>query len=764
MMNSILRKALVVLPVILFCSITLFAQKVEDKTLSPYFFVKSNNPDVDQLPLKSTSAEVNIVGMIADVTINQVYKNDGKNTLEAIYTFPASSNAAVYAMEMTIGNRKIVAKIEEKKKARADYEQAKTEGKRTSLLEQQRPNVFQMNVANIKSGDEIKVTLKYTELLVPESGTYQFVYPTVVGPRYSNQDSATAPASDQFVATPYLKEKEAPSYNFDLKVHLSAGLPIQNISCTSHKIKVDYDRPDVAEIHLDTSEYKSGNRDFILNYQLAGDKIESGLLLYKNGDENFFLWMVQPPKRVVKDDIPPREYIFVVDVSGSMQGYPLDISKKLLRNLVVNLKPTDKFNVLLFSGSSGWLSDSSVYATSGNIEKAIALIDRQKGFGGTELLPALEKAVSYPRFDESLSRSMVIVTDGYVNVEKQAFDLIRTHNDQANTFAFGIGTSVNRYLMEGLARAGQGEPMIVEDQEKAAAQAEKFRNYISSPVLTQIKKDFGKFDVYDVEPFTVADVLAERPVIIMGKYKGDEQGVLSLKGYTGGNKRYKSTVDVNTVKPDERNAAIRYLWARNKIKMLDDYNQVSHDSANIKEVTALGLKYNLMTAYTSFVAIDEEQIIDPTGKLVTVKQALPLPQGVSNFALGFDLAIEGISEGESIKTKVPHLYNKAEVVRSSVYSYKDVKILTNLSSKARISAINYIKVKFLASLKSCFSSSQTKPDVIQVKVSSNGKVINLNIKGTKVGQSMRKCLVTQINRFNFSRLNLKQEWEFKILY
>ncbi|MDP4188808.1 MAG: hypothetical protein Q8905_12220, partial [Bacteroidota bacterium] len=295
-------------------------------------------------------------------------------------------------------------------------------------------------------------------------------------------------------------------------------------------------------------------------------------------------------------------------------------------------------------------------------------------------------------------------------------------------------------------------------------QAEKFRNYISNPVLTQIKKDFGKFDVYDVEPITVPDVLAERPVIIMGKYKGDEQGTLSLKGYSGGNKRYKTTLDVSTVKSDERNAAIRYLWARNKIKMLEDYKEAGFDSSLIKQVTNLGLKYNLMTAYTSFVAIDEEQIIDHTGKLVTVKQALPLPQGVSNFAVGFDLAIEGVSEGKSIKYKVPPFYKKAEVVKSSVYSYKDVKILTSLSSKDRISAINYIKVKFLASLKSCFSSSQTKPDVIHVKVSANGKVINLNLKGTKVSQSMRKCLETQINRFNFSRLNLKQEWEFKILY
>ena len=211
-----------VLLLCVFSSLILRAQtETEDKTLSPYFLVKSENPDTDQLPLKKTYAVVNIAGVIADVAISQVYKNEGINTLEAIYTFPASTRAAIYSMEMFIGDRKIIAQIEEKKKAREDYEKAKQEGKRTSLLEQQRPNVFQMNVANILPGDEITVVLKYTEMLVPEKGPYQFVSPTVVGPRYSNQNAALASASDQFVATPYQHEEELPYYDFDIKVNIN---------------------------------------------------------------------------------------------------------------------------------------------------------------------------------------------------------------------------------------------------------------------------------------------------------------------------------------------------------------------------------------------------------------------------------------------------------------------------------------------------------------------------------------------------------------
>ena len=187
---------------------TAYAQPNEsdDRTLSPYFFVKSDDPQVDQLPLKSTSAAVNISGVIADVQVTQVYKNEGRRPLEAIYVFPASTKAALYGMRMRIGERVINAKISKREDARREYEQAKEQGKSASLLEQQRPNVFQMNVANIMPGDEIRVELSYTELLVPTDRIYEFFYPTVVGPRYSNQPAETAPPFERWVQNPYLHQ------------------------------------------------------------------------------------------------------------------------------------------------------------------------------------------------------------------------------------------------------------------------------------------------------------------------------------------------------------------------------------------------------------------------------------------------------------------------------------------------------------------------------------------------------------------------------
>ena len=259
--------------------------------------------------------------MIADVQVTQIYKNEGKRPLEAIYVFPASTRAAVYGMKMTIGERVIHARISKREDARREYEQAREQGKSASLLEQQRPNVFQMNVANIMPGDEIRVELTYTELLVPTDRVYEFVYPTVVGPRYSNPSSETTSTSQRWVQNPYLHQGEAPHNSFDITVGLATGLPMKELECASHKVTTTFDGPALATVKLDKSEKHGGNRDYILRYRLDGDRIQSGLLLYRGERENFFLLMMQPPKRVTQGQIPGREYIFIVDVSGSMHGF-----------------------------------------------------------------------------------------------------------------------------------------------------------------------------------------------------------------------------------------------------------------------------------------------------------------------------------------------------------------------------------------------------------------------------------------------------------
>ncbi|HPJ95953.1 MAG TPA: VIT domain-containing protein [Syntrophales bacterium] len=601
-----------------------------DRTLSPYFFVQSEDASVDQLPLKSTMADVQIAGVIADVRVAQVYKNEGKTPLEAIYVFPASTRAAVYGMKMQIGKRTIEAKIKEREQARKDYEDAKNQGKNASLLEQQRPNVFQMNVANIMPGDVILVELKYTELLVPEDRVYEFVYPTVVGPRYTNQDAATAPASEHWIQNPYLRQGDAPTYDFDIHVNLATGMPIRDLACPSHKVDAVYADASRVAVELAAGEKTGGNRDYILRYRLDGDRIQSGLLLHEGEKENYFLLMMQPPQRIASGDIPGREYIFIVDVSGSMHGFPLDISKKLMSDLIGSLRPADRFNVLLFAGGSSLLAEESLPATTDNIRRAISHIENQTVGGGTEILPALKRVLAL-KHGKNTSRTLIVVTDGYVTVEEEVFDLIRKNLGQANLFAFGIGSSVNRHIIEGMARCGQGEAFVVVNPGEATEKAARFRKMIQSPVLSQVKVDFNGFETYDAEPLTLPDVLAERPVVVFGKWRGKAAGIITLKGMTGRGP-YSESIEVGKAKATKEHSALRYLWARQRITLLSDYNNLRTDEKRIREITALGLTYNLLTAYTSFVAVDTE--VRNNGQTTTVKQPLPLPQGVSEYAVG----------------------------------------------------------------------------------------------------------------------------------
>jgi Ca-activated chloride channel homolog len=603
-------------------------QQQADKTLAPYFLVQGD-PNVDHLPLKDTRVEISVSGVIADVKVRQIYRNEGARPINATYVFPASTRAAVYAMRMQLGNEIIVAKIKEREQAKKEFEQAKEEGKSASLLEQERPNVFSMSLANIMPQEQVEIELRYTELVVPTDNVYELVFPTVVGPRYAAaQDNKK---ENGFVQTPYLRQGQKPTSELHITARITAGLPIYDLSCPSHTIVPQYQPNGAAQLTLDDSDPFQGNRDFVLRYRLAGDQIASGLWLYQGTDENFFLYLAQPPQRVATDSIPPREYIFVVDVSGSMEGFPLNTSKQLLRDLIGQLRPTDLFNVILFAGDSHVLSPQSLAANEQNIASAIALIEQQRGSGGTELLAAMQQAMSLPR-QEGISRSLLLITDGFVAGEEGVFEHIRANLNQCNVFAFGIGTSVNHYLIEGVAKAGMAEPFVVTTEAEAAGVANKFRAYVESPVLTDIQVRAIGFDIYDVNPVKFPDLLAQRPVILFGKWRGPVSGLIELTGKNG-HGLFTSRLDVATTQPDQGNSALRYLWARARIAELSDYGAYQVDDEQAKVITALGLKYNLLTRYTSFIAV-REVVSNPTGSAEDVKQALPLPLRVSNLAVG----------------------------------------------------------------------------------------------------------------------------------
>lgn len=568
-----------------------------DVTECPYFNVFSSDTNGVSFALISTNVEATISGVIANVIVEQTYLNEGDSTLDATYVFPMSSKAAIYGMQMIIDDRTLVAEIRRKAEAQEIFENANEEGLTAALLEQNRPNVFQMSIANIASGDSIKVRMVYTELLVPNSGVYQFVFPNIVGPRYTTN-------GEPWVYQTIVDSLSTTETSLDINLKIIAGMPL-SAECLSHNATFSY-----AENVAVTSIETNPGADFIVDFTLDGNQIETGLLLYEGETENFFLSIIQPPKPQVPVEIPKREYIFIMDVSGSMNGYPLDISKELISNVLNNLNVNDKFNILFFAGGSSILSPNSLFATNENIELALEMIQNTSGGGGTDLLPAMQIALDM-QFSDDYAKTFVILTDGYVSVEKETFDLIRENLDDANFFSFGIGNAVNRYIIEGIAYVGEGEPFVVTSQSEAQETADMFKEYIERPVLRNINVSFEGIESYDIEPLTIPDIFAERPIIIYGKYNSPAEGSITVSGDYG-NEVYSNTLHFADYESNnEENIALKYLWARKKIRLMSDYGIASNENDTIsidEEITQLGLNYSLITEFTSFVVVDSNAV------------------------------------------------------------------------------------------------------------------------------------------------------------
>ena len=617
----------------------------QDSPLAPYFVIQSENAVLERFPLKETKVTTNIDGIIAETYVVQTYANEGEVPINASYVFPTSTNVTIHGMKMIIGDNIVTAKIKEKEEAKEEFEEAKSEGKSASLLEQDRPNVFHMDVANIMPGASVRIELHYTELIEPVDGTYQFVFPTVVGPRYPSTPTAEdvteggkeAASHDEWIASPYLPGGNTPAGKYDITVNLSTGVPIADLSCKSHQIKVDKDNDSTAHITLANAKDFAGNRDFILEYKLNGQDVNCGLMVSRGNDENYFMLMVQPPERCEIEDIPPREYIFALDISGSMSGYPIETAKKLIKNLVSNLRETDRFNLILFSDETLLMSPESLAATSENINAATRLIDEQQGGGGTELALALKGALSLPT-NADTARSIVIITDGYISGEKEIFEMVNENMAATSFFPFGIGSSVNHYLIEGIAKTGQGESFVVTDADEADATAERFRTYIESPVLTDIQVSYEGFDVYDVAPANLPTLFAQRPMVIYGKWRGELTGTIEITGKNG-KQGYQQKIPVSQIAPLKDSEAIRYLWARKKVEQLTDYGLNEHNPDIKDEITQIGLTYSMMTPYTSFIAV-VDTIQNPLGKSADVDQPLPLPLKVSDLAVGYRIGSE----------------------------------------------------------------------------------------------------------------------------
>ena len=597
-------------------------------------------------PLKHTEVRAGISGFLARVTVTQIFSNTATENIEAVYAFPLPQDAAVDDMTIQVGDRTVRGLIKRREDARAIYENAKRTGHVAALLDQERPNIFTQSVANILPGEQVTVTISYVETLRYEAGSYEFVFPMVVGPRYipgqatGHQGGGWAPDTnrvpDASHITPWVAGKGTRAgHDISLDLALDAGVPIQELRSKTHDIDVDRKSPSRVNVRL-RDEATIPNKDFILKYDVAGAQIADAILTTPAPGRSkpaggYFTMILQPPARLPESDIQPKELVFVLDTSGSMWGFPLEKAKEVISRALDGLYPGDTFNLITFSGDTHIVFPKPVYPTAGNIRKAKEVLANRSGGGGTEMMKAIRAAL-VPSDSQDHVRVVCFLTDGYVGNDMEIVGEVQKHPN-ARVFAFGIGTAVNRFLLDKMAEAGRGAVEYVTLADKAGEAADRFYERVRSPLLTDLYIDWGGLPVADVYPQRLPDLFSGQPVIITGRYTQPASSTVRFKGTRAGgpfSRDIPVTFSANTP-PFE---ALAGFWARRRIDDLLSQDWLGLQQGTMKpeikeQITQLGLDYRLLTQFTSFVAV-EDRIVTKDGKPRRVEVPVEMPEGVSH--------------------------------------------------------------------------------------------------------------------------------------
>lgn len=578
-------------------------------------------------PLKGTKVNTSINGFGVRVTLVQTFVNPSKEPVEAIYTFPLSENSAVDRMKIKVGNRIINGEIKERGEARAIYEAAKAQGKVASLLDQERPNIFTQSLANLMPGATIEVEISYVELAKYEEGWFEFSYPMVVGPRFL--DGETPDASK--INPDYAPKATRTGTTIDVTVDIDAGAPIVDVKSELHAIKTERPSENQARVTLSKRD-EIPNKDFVLRWRVPNEQMQGAFLTHvSTKGEGFFSLILLPPKDPGPRDIAPKELILVMDQSGSQNGFPIEKSKELAKLLLSKLRPDDTVNVVSFANSVTRLWATPVNATPEAIAEATNFVSTLKANGGTQLKLAVDAALQPPA-DPNRVRIVAFCTDGYVGDDYGVLDAVKSQRDKAHMFTFGIGNSVNRFLIAGMSAEGKGDAEFVTLASDADAAAARFERRVRTPVLTDVQVEISGVPVDGVTPTALPDVFSEKPVVLMGRYHGPGQGTITLTGKIG-SRSYRRVWNVEFPAVDKDGDSIASLWARAQIGDLMRENWLANkggngDEAKLKAlILPIALKYKLMSQYTSFVAV-EQKVVNVGGKTKTINVPVDMADGV----------------------------------------------------------------------------------------------------------------------------------------
>lgn len=585
------------------------------------------------MPLKHTEVRASITGYVSTVNVRQTFENPFDGKIEAVYMFPLPERAAVSEFLMIIGERQIRGILREKEEAEAIYHEARAQGYQTSLLVQHRPNVFEQKVANIEPGTAIDVDIRYFHTLAYTDGWYSFVFPTVVGPRYNpaaHSDPIVPlprdglPAGGGMTSVRYLPPKERSAHDISISVSLDAGVEIEELQ-SSHEIVTSWQTADRATVEL-AGETTIPNSDFVLNFRVAGNRIKSNLLTHMDPDtqQGYFTLMIYPPAELETLPRRPMEMVFVLDCSGSMDGRPLKQAKDAASAALDLLQESDTFQIIRFSDDSSRFGPEPVPATAENLRLARRYLKGLNGTGGTQMIEGIKAALDFPH-DPARLRFVSFMTDGYIGNETDIIAAVHDRIGHSRIFSLGVGSSVNRYLLERMAKEGRGAAAYLGPRDSARKVMEGFFRRVSHPAMTDVRIDWGGMAVSDVYPARLPDLFVGRPVVVTGKYLG-APGDLGISGMAGtARQTFRIAADETAV----ANAFLPQIWARLRIAELSDRQAWEDDPGAELEhaIRRTALEYQLMSAYTSFVAVDASRRTGGSHG-TTVHQAVPVPDGV----------------------------------------------------------------------------------------------------------------------------------------
>jgi Ca-activated chloride channel family protein len=594
-------------------------------------------------PTLDTDVHLRVNGLVVRANVKQKFHNPSQQWVEGVYVFPLPENAAVDHMKLRIGERVIEGQVKEKEAAKKIYETAKQEGKKTSLVEQERPNIFTTSVANLGPGEDVTVEIEYQQTLHYDQGGLRLRFPMVVAPRYIPGTEAvtgfagsgwgvnTSQVPDAARITPPVPKPDGKLLNpVKLSIELDAGFHLSQIASSYHKVDISEDLEHRYHIALSEKQVPA-NKDFELVWTPdTGSAPQAALFTETREGETYALMMVMPPNGgdAAKSRLP-RETVFIIDTSGSMSGASMEQAKQALLMAIERLTPADRFNVIQFNSVTDVLFKDAVPADAGNIHRAKAYVNGLYATGGTEMFPALSAALN-GRAPENFVRQVIFLTDGAVGNEDQLFKLIHDKLGDSRLFTVGIGSAPNSHFMSKAAEFGHGTFTYIGNVNEVAEKMTALFSKLESPVLTDIRVKFPDGALGEMWPKQLPDLYLGEPVMFSASLK-KLGGKVTVEGKRGG-QPWKVELPLSGGGSE---SGIHVLWARSKISSLLDSAQSGADATEVRnQVIDVALDHHLVSKYTSLVAVDVTPT-RPKDENLAEDCALPvsLPEGWNHEAV-----------------------------------------------------------------------------------------------------------------------------------